>query len=232
MPPILITGANRGLGLAFAKQYAAAGWRVYAGCRVPDDADTLNAVAATTGGQVTVHDLDIGDGTSVAALADALKSAPLDVLLNNAGIYLGKQQGFGETDYEEWQEILRINTLAPLRMVEALIDNVVASERKQIVCISSIMGSMADNTASGGAYLYRSSKAALNAVVRSLAVDLADRGVTVTAFHPGWVSTDMGGHEAPVTPAVSVHGMREVIERLTAADSGRFLDYEGKEIPW
>lgn len=232
MPSILITGANRGLGLAFAKQYAAAGWRVYAACRAPDDADTLNAVAATTEGQVSVHGLDIGDGESVAALAVALNGAALDVLLNNAGIYLGKHQGFGETDYDEWQEILSINTCAPLRMVEALIDNVTRSERKQIICISSKMGSMADNDDSGGAYLYRSSKAALNAVVRSLTVDLADRGVTVVAFHPGWVSTDMGGHEAPVTPAESVHGMREVIERLTPADSGRFLDYQGNEVPW
>ena len=232
MPSILITGANRGLGLTFAKQYAAAGWRVYAGCRAPDEADTLNAVAATTAGQVSVHGLDIGDGTSVAALAAALKGEPLDVLLNNAGIYLGKKEGFGETDYDDWLETLRINTLAPLRMVEALIDNVVASERKQIVLISSKMGSMADNATTGGAYLYRSSKAALNAVMRSLAVDLAERGVTVMAFHPGWVSTDMGGHDAPVTPAVSIHGMREVIETLTPADSGRFLDYEGKEVPW
>lgn len=232
MPSILITGANRGLGLAFAKQYTAAGWRIYAACRAPADAVTLNAVAATTEGRVSVHGLDIGDGSSVAALAVALEGEPLDVLLNNAGIYLGGKRGFGETDYDEWQETLRINTLAPLRLIEALIDNVVASERKQIVCISSKMGSMADNDHAGGAYLYRSSKAALNAVVRSLSVDLADRGVTVVAFHPGWVSTDMGGHEAPVTPAVSVHGMREVIERLTPADSGRFLDYEGAEVPW
>ncbi len=231
MPSVLISGANRGLGLAFAKQYAAAGWRVYAGCRTPDAADTLNAVAATTAGQVTVHDLDIGNRDSVAALAAGLHGEPLDVLLNNAGVYLGKQRGFGDTDYDDWLETLRINALAPLRMVEALIDNVASSDRKLIVCISSKMGSMADNT-SGGAYLYRSSKAALNAVVRSLAVDLAERGVTVMAFHPGWVSTDMGGREAPVTPAVSVHGMRQVIERLTPADSGRFLDYQGEEIPW
>ena len=232
MPSVLISGANRGLGLAFAKQYAAAGWRVYAGCRTPDSADTLNAVAATTAGRVTVHDLDIGNRDSVAALAAGLQGEPLDVLLNNAGVYLGKQRGFGDTDYDDWLETLRINALAPLRMVEALIDNVASSDRKLIVCISSKMGSMADNTSSGGAYLYRSSKAALNAVVRSLAVDLAERGVTVMAFHPGWVSTDMGGHEAPVTPAVSVHGMRQVIERLTPADSGRFMDYQGEEIPW
>ena len=232
MPSILITGANRGLGLAFAKQYAAAGWRVYAAARAPADADTLNAVAATTEGRVTVHALDVGDADSVAALAAELDGRPLDVLLNNAGIYLDKGRGFGKTDYDDWLETLRINSLAPLRMVEALIGNVASSERKQIVCISSQMGSMADNTTSGGAYLYRSSKAALNAVVRSLAVDLAERGVTVMAFHPGWVSTDMGGHEAPVTPAVSVHGMREVIERLTPADSGSFKDYLGAEIPW
>ncbi len=232
MPSVLITGANRGLGLAFAKQYAAAGWRVHAACRTPNGADTLNAVAATTGGQVTVYSLDVGDGDSVAALASDLHGEAIDVLLNNAGTYLGKQRGFGETDYDDWLETLRINTCAPLRMVEALIANVAASERRQIICISSKMGSMADNTTDGGAYLYRSSKAALNAVVRSLTVDLADRGVTVVAFHPGWVSTDMGGHGAPVTPRLSVHGMREVIDRLTATDSGRFLDYQGAEIPW
>ena len=231
MPSILITGANRGLGLAFSKQYAAAGWRIYAACRVPDDADTLNAAAAATEGRLTVHALDIGDGDSVAALAAGLANEPLDVLLNNAGVYLGKGRGFGETDYDDWQETLRINTLAPLRMVEALIGNIESSDRKQIVCISSKMGSMADNT-SGGAYLYRSSKAALNAVMRSLAADLADRGVTVVAFHPGWVSTDMGGKEAPVSPATSAHGMREVINALTPADSGRFLDYQGKDVPW
>lgn len=232
MPSILITGANRGIGLAFAKQYAAAGWRVHAACRTPADADTLNAVAATTGGQVTVHTLDVGDGGSVAALAAELDGVALDVLLNNAGIYLGKSRGFGATDYDEWSETLRINTLAPLRMVEAFIGPIASSERKQIIFISSKMGSMADNNADGGAYLYRSSKAALNAVMRSLAVDLAERGVTVVAFHPGWVSSDMGGHEAPVTPAASAHGMREVIEGLTTTDSGRFLDYEGKEVPW
>ena len=231
MPSILITGANRGLGLAFSKQYAAAGWRIYAACRVPDDADTLNAAAAATEGRLTVHALDIGDGDSVAALAAGLADEPLDVLLNNAGVYLGKGRGFGETDYDDWQETLRINTLAPLRMAEALIGNIASSERKQIICMSSKMGSMADNTG-GGAYLYRSSKAALNAVMRSLAADLADRGVTVIAFHPGWVSTDMGGKEAPVTPAASVHGMREVIDALTPADSGRFLDYQGKDVPW
>lgn len=232
MPSILITGANRGLGLAFAKQYAAAGWRIYAACRTPDAADTLNAVAATLAGRLTVHELDLNDGESVAALAHSLDGAALDVLLNNAGIYLGKHKGFGATNYDDWLEILRINTLAPLRMVEALIDNVAASDRKLIINISSKMGSMADNTTSGGAYLYRSSKAALNAVIRSLAVDLAPRGVTVMAFHPGWVSTDMGGHEAPVTPSVSIHGMREVIDRLTMADTGCFKDYEGNDVPW
>lgn len=235
MPSILITGANRGLGLAFAKQYAAAGWRVYAACRQPADAATLNAIAATTGGatdsQLTVHELDVGDGDSVAALAAELDGQALDVLLNNAGINPGKKRGFGETDYDAWQETLRINTCAPLRMVEAMIGNVASSERKLIVCISSKMGSMADNS-DGGGYLYRSSKAALNAVVRSLSIDLAERSVTVMAFHPGWVSTDMGGHKAPLTPAASAHGMRQVIEKLTPADSGRFLDYEGSEIPW
>lgn len=231
MPSILITGANRGLGLAFAKQYAAAGWRIHGCCRDPDTAGALNAVAAAAAADVSVHRLDVTDATGIAALAESLDSESLDVLLNNAGIYGGKNKGLGETDYSAWEETLRVNALGPMRMVEAFAVHVARSERKLVVCISSSMGSMAENTA-GGAYAYRSSKGALNAVVRSLAADLAGRGVAVVAFHPGWVSTDMGGPSAPVTPAQSVHGMRAVIDGLNLADSGRFLRYDGAEIPW
>ena len=224
---ILITGANRGLGLQFAKQYADDGWRVHATCRDPDAAEALNAAASD---RLTVHRLDIRDGAQVAALARALADEPIDVLLNNAGV-IGDRGAFGATDYAVWHETLSTNTLAPMRMAEAFADHVAASARKQMVFVSSRMGSIGDN-GSGGDYVYRSSKAALNAVVKSLSIDLAARGVTAVAFHPGWVSTDMGGASATIAPADSVGGMRAVIERLTPADNGRFLDYDGSEIPW
>ena len=231
MPSILITGASRGLGLTFVKQYAAHGWRVFAGCRDGADAATLNAVAAAAGDNVTVHPLDVTDGASVAALAAALSTEAIDVLLNNAGAYLDKGVGFGDSNFAAWEQTFRVNTLGPMRMAEAFVDHVVRGKRKQMVCISSKMGSQTDNT-SGGAYAYRASKAALNAVVRSLTADLRDRGITVVTFHPGWVSTDMGGDGAPVTPAESVHGLRQAIDGLSPADSGRFLNYDGAEIPW
>ena len=231
MPSILITGANRGLGLALTKQYAAHGWRVFACCRDVDAASQLNAVAAAAGENVTVHGLDVTDGASVAALAATLSGEAFDVLLNNAGVYLDKTESFGEAKFDDWEETFRVNTCAPMRVAEAFVEQVARGERKQIVSISSVMGSQAENT-DGGAYAYRASKAALNAVCRSLAAVLRDRGVTVVVLHPGWVSTDMGGSDAPVIPAESAHGIRAVIDRLTAADSGRFLGYDGVEIPW
>ena len=231
MPSILITGANRGLGLALTKQYAAHGWRVFAGCRDVDASSQLNAVAAAAGGNLTVHGLDVTDGASVAALAATLSDETVDVLLNNAGVYLDKTGGFGESRFDDWEETFRVNTCAPMRVAEAFVEHLARGERKQIVSISSVMGSQAENT-DGGAYAYRASKAALNAVCRSLSADLRDRGITVVVLHPGWVSTDMGGSDAPVTPAESAHGIRAVIDGLTAADSGRFLGYDGVEIPW
>ncbi len=231
MPSILITGANRGLGLAFTRHYAAAGWRVHAGCRDPDAADALTALASNAAGQVSVHRLDVTDAPGVAALAESLRAEALDVLVNNAGLSGGRFRAFGETDYGRWEETLRVNTLAPMRMVEAFVEHVARSERRLVVCISSRMGSITDNLR-GGAHIYRSSKAALNAVVKSLAVDLKDRGISVVALHPGWVATDMGGPAARLSPAESVDGMAAVIERLTPADSGRFLSYDGSAIPW
>jgi len=224
---VLITGANRGLGLQFAKQYADDGWRVHAACRNPDAAEALNAAASD---RLTMHRLDVCDGDQVAALAAALADQPIDVLLNNAGV-IGDRGAFGATDYTVWEATLRTNTLAPMRVAEAFADHVAASGRKQMVFVSSRLGSIGDND-EGGSYVYRSSKAALNAVIKSLSNDLAGRGVTAVAFHPGWVSTDMGGASAPIGPAESVGGMRRVIERLTPADNGRFLDYDGSEIPW
>lgn len=231
MPTVLITGANRGLGLEFARQFAAAGWRVHAGCRNPDAADALNGLAAEAAGAMTVHRLDVTNDEQIAAVAQELEDEGIDLLLNNAGVYGSQRKDFGDIDYASWTDTLCANALAPMRIAEAFVGHVARGRRKLIVCISSKMGSMADN-AGGGSYIYRSSKAALNAVVKSLAVDLKDRGLTVVAFHPGWVATDMGGPKALLSPTESVTAMRALIERLAPADSGSFLNYDGSELPW
>jgi NAD(P)-dependent dehydrogenase (short-subunit alcohol dehydrogenase family) len=226
LPTVLVTGANRGIGLEFVRSFAADGWRVHACARNVEKAKTVRAVE----GDVVCHKLDVTNGLKVASLARALAEEPIDLLINNAGLR-GPKTGFGETDYEEWAAVLQVNTLAPLRMVERFADLVERSDGKTVVNISSIMGSIADN-GSGGEYIYRSSKAALNMVTKSLAVDLAGRGIKVVSFHPGWVRTDMGGAGASISPEESVQGMRRKIAGLTAADSGCFFNYDGAPLEW
>ncbi len=231
MPSVLITGASRGLGLEFARQYGAEGWRVFACCRDPGGAPKLAAIAAQSDGRVTVHGLDVRMRQGIAALAAGLEDEPVDLLLNNAGVYGPRLQDFGEVDDRAWAEVLDVNVMGPLRMAEAFAKHIASSQRKLIVTLSSRMGSMSDNS-SGGAYVYRSSKAAVNAVVKSLAVDLGRRGIVCVAFHPGWVRTDMGGAGAALSPELSVANMRRVIEGVRPADNGRFLSHDGGEIPW
>ena len=225
MPTLLVTGANRGLGLALLRTFAADAWRIHACCRQPDKAKDLKAVA----GDIRVHRLDVTDGLRVAGLARELADEPVDILINNAGVY-GPRTGFGETDYDDWSKVLAVNTLAPLRLVERFVEHVGRSGRKLIVNVSSRMGSVSQNA--GGAYVYRSSKAALKSVTKGLAADLAERGITVVAVHPGWVQTDMGGAEADISAEESAGGLRRVIDGLTPEDSGRFLNHDGTEIPW
>jgi len=230
MPAVLITGANRGIGLEFARSFAKDGWRVHACCRTPDRAKDLRALCDSSGGAVTLRRLDVTDGLKVASLARELADEPIDILLNNAGVY-GPKTGFGETDYDQWMPVFAVNTLAPMRMAERFVEHLERGQRKLIVNISSRMGSIGDN-ASGGNYIYRSSKAALNMVSKSLSVDLAGRGITVVVFHPGWVRTDMGGPGAAIAPDESVTGMRAVIDRLGVEDTGKFFNYDGGELPW
>ena len=226
MPTVLITGANRGIGLEFTRAYAKDGWTVHACCRHPDKAKDLKAVA----GEVVTHKLDVTDGLQVASLARELADTPIDLLINNAGIY-GPRTGFQETDYDDWLEVFQVNTLAPMRVVERFVDHVAKSDRKLIVNISSKMGSIAEAT-SGRSYVYRSSKAALNMVTKLLSVDLAEKGIAVIAFHPGWVQTDMGGEDAAVPTTESVAGMRAVIGQVTPTDTGSFFNYDGSTLPW
>jgi NAD(P)-dependent dehydrogenase (short-subunit alcohol dehydrogenase family) len=231
MQTVLVTGSNRGIGLEFCKQYAADGWQVIACSRFPAQADTLNKLAAAHPDRVKVHALDVGNRAQVEDLAQSLRDESIDLLINNAGIYTKSPPVFQDSDYEAWMQAFRINTLAPLKMAQAFAAQVAKSKKKTIVTISSKMGSLADNT-SGGSTIYRSSKAAVNMVVKTLAVDLRPEGITSVMFHPGWVKTDMGGPHALITPTESVTGMRKVINGLTLADSGKFLAYDGQVVPW
>lgn len=231
MPIILVTGANRGLGLEFVRQYAQDGWQVHACCREPDKARELRQLAAQYK-NISVHALDVADHQQIEALGKILRDTPIDVLLNNAGVYAGSgDESFGTLNYPAWTHEFRINTLAAAKMAEVFVDHVARGEQKLIAAISSLMGSMADN-GSGGSYLYRSSKAALNAVMVSLARDLKARRIGALVLHPGWVKTDMGGPNAEITAETSVRGMRKVMEQFTLKDSGRFIAYDGKELPW
>ncbi|GIW72711.1 MAG: short-chain dehydrogenase [Planctomycetota bacterium] len=234
MPVLLLTGANRGLGLEFVRQYLEeGGWRIHACCRRPEAAAELAALAQQAGPErLLVHGLDVADFGRIEALAEALRGEPIDLLLNNAGVLRDRDfGGFGTTDYEAFADSFRINAMAPLKMAEAFVEHVARSERRLIVNITSRMGSIADNT-SGGFYTYRASKAALNMVTRSMALDLAPRGITCVVLHPGWVRTDMGGQGAPLAPRESIAGMRRVIAALGPEQSGRFFAYDGSEIPW
>ena len=227
MPAVFITGASRGLGLEFASQYAKEGWHVIATCRNPAEANALKSIE----GDVRIETLDVVDGKSVSALKSSLGNEAIDVLSNNAGIFGPRNPTLDPMDYDAWDEALRTNTMAPLRIIAAFAPNVARSGLKTIVTLSSILGSIAENSA-GGDYIYRSSKAAVNAVMKSLSIDLAGEGIRVVLLHPGWVQTDMGGSEAAIAPPESVTGMRAVIAGLTESDSGRFFNYDGTEVPW
>ncbi len=232
MHTTLITGANRGIGLEFASQYAADGWRVLACCRQPEKSEALSKLAAQYPGLVQIHPLDVADHGQIERLAKALANESIDLLINNAGIYPdADSKGFGHINYEDWMQAFRINTMAPLKVVEAFVVQVARSRLKIIANITSMMGSIDDNT-SGGSYLYRSSKAALNMVTKSLSLDFKRYGITVAVLHPGWVQTDMGGPNALITAEQSVSGMRKVIGKLSPSCSGKFYNYDGREIPW
>jgi NAD(P)-dependent dehydrogenase (short-subunit alcohol dehydrogenase family) len=231
MPTALITGASRGLGLEFATQYAKAGWQVIATCRSPDKADALRALAGGSNGLVQIETLDVGDAAATRRLAGAVGRRPIDLMVANAGLYGAREQALGDLDDDSWSEVMRVNVMAPLRLAALLSDAVAASKGKQMAFVSSRLGSMASND-DGGGYIYRSSKAALNAVVKSLSVDLKARGITAVALHPGWVRTDMGGPSAPIDAPTSVAGMVTVLAGLKPQDSGKLIEYTGQTVPW
>lgn len=231
MPSALITGANRGLGFEFVRQYLVDGWQVYAACRDPASASELRRLIETSDGKLRMLAMDVTDPASVDAAATELDGQAIDLLLNNAGIIGPQGQTIGNIDYEAWAEVLAINTMGPMRVSEAFVEHVARSDRKLIVTLTSGMGSIADNS-SGGSILYRSSKAAVNMVMRSLAIDLASRGITCVVVNPGWVRTDMGGPNASLQPAESVSALRRLIATLGPEQSGKFFNHTGREYPW
>jgi NAD(P)-dependent dehydrogenase (short-subunit alcohol dehydrogenase family) len=223
MPTILVTGCDTGLGVEFARQYAADGCRVIATCLDPDTAEATRAIA----GDIRVLKLDVSDIAAIDALADALRGEPIDILVSNAGI--GRPHPpFGKTDYALWQRMLAVNLIGPARLAEAFVEHVAASRMKVMAFVSARMGSIALNL-TGGSYAYRSSKAGLNAVVKSLAVDLAPREILVLALHPGWAKTEAG---ARVDVDRSVAGMRAVIDRCSRHETGSFLAFNDVPLPW
>jgi NAD(P)-dependent dehydrogenase (short-subunit alcohol dehydrogenase family) len=232
MPQALVTGANRGLGLEFVKQLSAQGWRVFACCRNPQQADSLNDLAHASNGRISVYPLVVEDAAQIQQLAAKLQGQPIDLLINNAGMYTGGvSERFGQTSIPDWMYVFQVNTIAPLKLAEAFVQHIAQSRLKTIATITSKMGSIADNT-SGGVYIYRSTKAALNMVMKSLAQDVEPSGIKVALLHPGWVKTDMGGPNALITAQQSVAGMLKVILNLSWQDSGRYLAYDGTEIDW
>ena len=221
MATVLIIGANRGIGLEMARQYTASGWDVVATARQPENADELNAIA-----DVTILPLDIADDKSIENFVALLGEKPVDLLINNAGIY-----GPSEFDRQQWLELLNINVVGPVKLATVLKDNVAKSADRKMVVMSSQVGSIAEND-SGSMMYYRTSKAAVNQAWTCLAQQWKDEGLTLVMMHPGWVQTDMGGTNADLTPQESVEGMRAVIDGMTHDDNGKFYDYSGREIPW
>lgn len=223
MSTVLITGAARGLGLDFVKQYVARGWRVHACAR---DAATLKEIK----GDIRIHKLEVTDYPAVTALAETLAGEAIDVLLCNAGIAGREATVLGSIDPAVWRQTFEVNALAPLMMAEAFVEHVARSQARKMVAISSRLGSIA--LADSGRYAYRASKAALNMEWKGLSVDLAGKGLICVVLHPGWVQTDMGGQAATLTIDQSVPAMVKVIDGLKPADNGRFINYDGTPLPW
>ena len=227
MATVMITGANRGIGLELTRQYASEGWRVLACCRNPDAADALGDVQ----GDVRIQALDVNDDASVSAARAALEGEIIDVLINNAGVIGQRFSRLGNIEYDTWADCLDTNVLGPTRVSEAFADLLMAGDRKVLATVSSKMGSIGLNESSDS-IVYRSSKAAVNMVMKCLANDLGPKGGVVLSFHPGWVRTDMGGANADVAPEDSAAGIRNIIAGADAADNGRFFNYDGQELAW
>ncbi len=232
MKSVLITGASRGIGLELVKYFAANSWKVYACCRSPRKATQLLGISPN----ISIIKLDVASTHSIRQLTRKLRNIPIDVLINNAGLMEPLNSAFKKhikrfRPYKPWFDVFKVNTLGPYFIIQALFDNLIIGTQKVIVNISSDMGSMHDDKI-GGYYIYRSSKAALNAITKSLAIDFQTRGITVIALHPGWVKTDMGGLHAKISAKESAKGIYNVLNNIQLSDTGKFFDYQGEALEW
>lgn len=231
MTNVLITGAARGIGYELARQYAQAGDRVFATCRSSEAAGQLAAAAQESGGLLTVHQMDVGDMDSVKDCARQLDGAPIDVLINNAGVWGGLEtQTFQNMDYDNWAFEFSVMAMGPFRVIQVFLDNVLASEQRKIVTLSSQVAAHVYDHVIG--YSYASAKAAVNRLMTALATELEDQNVIVVPMHPGWVKTEMAGDVADIEPHESARSVRNVIAGMTLADSGKFLKWTGDVHPW
>ncbi|WP_125783995.1 SDR family oxidoreductase [Pseudoalteromonas rubra] len=230
MNTLFITGANRGIGLALVKLYLEQGWRVLASCRAPQSADALWQLEQQFS-HLQIVALDITNYAQMTKLAASLTDVPIDLVINNAGVYGPKGYAFGDCDVEQWKRVMEVNVIAPLKLAEAFTPQLRLGKLKTFAVLSSKVGSMTNNT-KGGGYIYRSSKAALNSVIKSLSNDLLPEGIKTVALHPGWVKTDMGGPNALISAEESAQGLKQVLDELHEAQSGGFYDYQGLAIPW
>lgn len=228
MANVAITGAGRGIGFELVRQYAEAGDRVYALCRSPSKADELNALAAASGGKVSVHAMDVGNDASVLAGAASTGDGPIDVLLNVAGVIGGEKQGLEDQGWDDWQDAFNVMIIGPLRVMQAFLPRVGAGAK--VINITSQLA--ASTWPYGGFYAYGAAKAGLNRMMRSVALDVKDRGIVVGLVHPGWVQTDMGGADAEITTQESASGIRQITADWTLDRSGDFLKWNGETHPW
>jgi NAD(P)-dependent dehydrogenase (short-subunit alcohol dehydrogenase family) len=228
MANVAITGAGRGIGLELVKQYAGAGDRVYALCRSPGNATDINALASASGGKVTVHVMDVGDDASVKAAATSTGDDPVDILLNVAGVIGGEKQGLEDQTWSDWLDAFNVMTIGPLRVMQAFLPRLGSGAK-----VISITSQLAASTwPYGGYYAYGSAKAGLNRMMRSVALDVKDRGIVIGLVHPGWVQTDMGGAAADITTQESASGIRKVTAEWTLHDSGDFKKWNGESHAW
>ena len=227
---VFITGANRGIGLELTRQYLAAGEKVFASARDPS-IEGLSRLTERYPDNLKIVMLDVTDESNIQTVAGSLESTSIDLLINNAGLFHSKHEDFSSLNPDIWIEEFRVNSIAPFLVTRALKSNLANANSSVVGMISSKMGSMGDNQ-SGGNYSYRSSKAALNAVSVSLANDLSDLDISVVALHPGWVQTDMGGPNGLIDVETSAAGLKAILDKAGKAESGKFYDYSGKQLPW
>ena len=231
MKKILVTGANRGLGLGLVKKFLKNNEKVICTTRNISKSKELILCKEKYNDNLEICELDLLDKDSPNILSNFLGDETIDLFINNAGVIGHSAQHFKSVSLNHWLDVLKVNLIAPLLITQSIIKNIEKSSERKIYFISSKVGSIEDNK-SGGMYIYRSSKTALNQVVKSLSIDLKALGISVISLHPGWVRTEMGGPNALISVEESVNGMVDVISNTSIINSGQFINYDGTRLPW